>query len=318
MSEENQGGAAATAQPGADLGFIGGFGPAIPSSEPMTPAPEEPEAEVAKPAEKPAPVTEEETPLSKLIRSQREDRESRARAEKAASDKDTQIAALAAENAKLKSTDDPMRDPVGWARTQKMSKEEQALFGASLLYDTVPEKAPQDLRFKLFEAKQAREKAAETAAREEGAAKAAQAAQAQQFNAYVASVDAATRAFDAGSYPESEAWYDQDRETYVRSLVATASNMAEAAKRAGKVADLSPGSVATVLEAEIAARMARRDGRRAGATKTQETVTPAVAGKQPVGETMSTKGLGVGAPRPQAMTDEERLKRAAEVAFRTR
>jgi len=309
--EDTQSGAAAPSSQGSD--FIGGFAP----GQPMIPedAPLEKEPEVA--AAPAAPAPEEVTPLSRLIKSQREEREARVRHERDASDAKAQLAEARAENEKLKQTTDPMSDPVGWARTHNMTKDQQALFGASLLYDTVPDKAPPDLRFKLFEAKNLRETQAAEVARRQAADTAAKSATEQQINTFVSGLGAAAKAFEAGRYPESEAWFDSDHDNYVRSLFATANNLAEAATRNGQVADLSAGNVANVLEAEMAKRQARRDAKRSGAKK--PAVAPqGAAAMQAAGETMSTRGLGAGAPRGPATTDEERVRRASEVAFRTK
>lgn len=311
MSDQVEGGAPAQSSQGFE--FLGGFAPGESTREPLAPEPE--------PAPEPvkaAPPAEEATPLSRLIRAQREEREARQKHEREATDAKSQLQALQAENAKLKTTTDPMADPVGWARTHNMTKEQQALFGASLLYDTVPDKAPDNLRFKLFEAKQMREKQAEEVARREASDNAARSATDQQINTFVAGLGAASKAFEAGSYPESEAWFDQDHDTYVRSLFATANNMAETAHREGRVADLSASNVAKVLEADLAVKQARRDSRRPGAPKKADTAPRAVAAMQAAGETLSTKGLGAGAPRGPANSEEERVRRAAEVAFRTK
>lgn len=309
--------------------FIGGFAPGQTAAEPLfTPEkPAEPVAEAKPAAEAPKTETkpaEEETPLSKLIRQQREEREGRQAEAKRRTDAEQRAQQLEADLAKLKTQDDPFKDPGGWARSRQMTPEQQLMFASALIYDVRPEKAPQELRFQLFEQKQAREKAAaeaqqraEEAKRQEAAQKAAAEAETQKLQSYVEDLKVAAKAFEPGSFPESQAWFDTDHDTYARSLFATANNMAEAAQRAGKVADLSPSNVAKVLEADLAGRQARRDARRGSAGKTQSPGNPVVP-KQGTGETSSTKGLGAGAPRGPAMTEEERIRRASEVAFRSK
>lgn len=311
MIEQTESSATAPSSPGSD--FIGGFAP----GQPMIPEDAPLEATPDETAPAPVAAADEPTPLSKLIRAQREDREARVRHEREATDARTQMQVLQAENEKLKQTTDPMADPVGWARMHNMTKDQQALFGASLLYDTVPDKAPPDLRFKLFEAKQLRETQAAEVARRQAADQSAKSATDLQINTFVSGLGSAAKAFQAGSYPESEAWFDSDHDNYVRSLFATANNLAETAQRNGTMADLTAGNVAKVLEAEMAVRQARRDSKRSGAPK--KAVAPqGAAAVQAAGTTLSTKGLGAGAPRAPATTDEERIRRASEVAFRTK
>lgn len=298
------------------LGFVGGFAPAplLVEDEPATPeseSPAEPEAKVEPEAAKPEPKES----LAEVIRKQREDRAAREAKEKEAASAREEATTLKSEVEKLKrSLSEFEADPIGYARAAKWTKERQAYIGQMLLYDLAPDKATPEVRQALFESRQAlREKEAAQRAEAERAEKAKQADQAEYQN-YVAMVHQAVDGFEAGSYPESESWFGEDRDTYEQSLLVTARNLSIAAKQAGKMADLSPGNLARTLEQEIARRMAKRDERRGGRQAQPKAGSPA-SGKQPMDD--STKGLTQsGTPRPKALTDAERIARAAEAAFR--
>lgn len=282
---------------------------------PPAPEPEAPKAAPAPEAPKPG--------LADLMRQEREARKAREQEAARAKDWETKYTSLQAEVERLKRDSDFEADPVAYARARGWDKEKQALMGQTLLYDLVPDKAPPDLRMRLFESKQAREKRETQEAQERQAQEQAQQAAQEQYQSFVAVVDQAAGSFEAGSFPESESWFGEDHDTYVRSLVATAINMATVAQRDGRVADLTPASIAKTLEAEVARKMKARDERVQKRTKPaqpaqQETqVAPAPGGgTQP---TESTKGTyGSGAPRPKAMTDAERVQRAAAAAFKPR
>lgn len=89
--------------------------------------------------------------------------------------------------------------------------------------------------------------------------------------------------------------------------------MAEASRARGEAADLTPKAVAAALERDLATRATRIRGRQ---MQTQQQVVPAqtvaAGGKQPT--VLSTKGQGA-SPAPMAISEEERVKRAAEVLF---
>lgn len=300
-------------------GWIGGFPPAaLVDPAPAPAAPVEKAAETPPPVEKPA--------LADLIRKQREDRVAREQAASQAKDWESKYKNLEGEIEKLRRDSDFENDPVAYAKARNWDKDKQALMGQMLLYDLVPDKAPPDLRLRLFESKQAREKREAEEQRKAEAIQHEQRGQQEQYQTFVAAVDQAAAAFEPGSYPESQAWFispetgDVDHDTYVRSLVATAVNMANAAQRENRVADLSPVSIAKTLEAEVARRMAARDGKRQKAVAAVKSPavqqeTPGVGGTQP---TESTKGTyGSGAPQPKAASDKDRLDRAMAVVFRT-
>lgn len=211
-----------------------------------------------------------------------------------------------------------MGDPIGFAQAHGLSEAEMALVGQAYLYHLVPDKAPQDLRFKLLEAKQARELKARDAQREQEAQQAAAERATQQVQGYTAVLGAAVETWEgsgAHPFPESRAWFGGNHEEYAESLVHTARNAAEDARARGEVADLSPKAIADLLERDLASRTARIRG--AGSKPTQQSAiaAPAAGGKQPA--VLSTKGQG-GSPMPKATTEEERLKRAMEVVFGSR
>ncbi len=282
---------------------------ATPAGEPAT----EPKTEVA-------PVTEAKpSPLAEKIRQDREARAAKAKEHSEAQNYQAQLAERDAEIAALKAGDDPMADPVAWAKLRKMNKEQQALFGQALLYDLVPDKAPADMRIRLFEQKQAREAKARTEAEAAQRNEAQAQRTAQMINQYADDVESSVATFTAGSYPESEGYFGTDTQSYVQSLLATARNLSEAANKAGQRVDISPMAVAKALEKNLSERMSARD-QRVAARKPIAVVVPD-AGQLPetTGETASTRGLGGGgAPRPAATTDKERLERAAAVVFKTR
>jgi hypothetical protein len=321
MSDEMTG--AASAAGGESIGFLGGLPPAPieqdQTEQPEQPKQDEPKAEEAKPAEgKPDPAKES---LAALIRKQREDRQAREVEAKRAKDNESKLAEAQSEIDKLKRTSAEFEaDPVAYAKAHGWSKEKQALMGQMLLYDLVPEKATPEIRQRLFELRQEQKERERVAKDDQAAKERAQAAEKAQYEAFVGTVDQAVRAFPAGSHPESEDWFGDDHDTYVKSLVATALNLIKAGSAAGQAADLSPANLARVLETEVARKMKVRDERRSK----REPVTPeeqkagamsgSVGGGLPVD---STKGTTVrGAPLPKAKTDQERLARAVAVAFK--
>ncbi len=289
--------------------------PVVIGAPAVAPAPEAPVVEPAKtPDAEPKP-----SPLAEKIRQDREARAAKAKEHSEAQDYQRQLSEKDAQIAALQASDDPMGDPVAWARARKMTKEQQALFGQAMLYDLVPDKAPADMRIRLFEQKQAREAKARTEAEATQRNEAQAQRTAQMINQYADDVESSVATFTAGSYPESEGYFGTDTQSYVQSLLATARNLSEAANKAGQRADISPMAVAKALEKNLSERMSARD-QRVAARKPIAVVVPD-AGQQPdiTGETASTKGLGGGgSPRPAATTDKERLERAAAVVFKTR
>jgi hypothetical protein len=274
-----------------------------------------------KPAEKPEP----QPSLAEVIRAQREARAGREAEAKRANDLETQLKTLKSELERAKADRQAFEDdPVGFAKARGWTKEQQLLYGQSLLYDLAPDKADPNFRVKMFEDRQKREEREKTA-REEKQRQEAEAAEArEQVRTYATALDAAASSFEPGSYPECEAWFGDDRTSYMQSLMATASNIATRATREGRVADLSPAAVAAVLEAETARRMSARDQRRAATQKPAPAAAPAVAPKpapdamQSV-ETVSTRNMnGGGTPTPPALDEKTRIQRAIQAGFKPR
>lgn len=309
----------ATSQPGSNLNFIGGFGPGGMSEAPTSPSDPAVEATpvvAAEPVAAAEPEPEKPTRLAELIATQRADRQAKAQAEAHARTVADENAALKAKLAQV-TTKDVVADPIGWADAHGLTREERVHLGQSLLYDIVPEKAPPNWRIDQFEAKQARQARLDAAKQAESASQAEQQATAAQISQYTETLKTVAATADEQALPESVAWFGGNHDEYTQSLFATANNMAQAAGARGEVADLSPKTVAAVLEAEIKARLARRKGTAASAPAQQ--TAPVAGGKQPTVADMSTHGLsGGGAPRPKAITERERLERAMAVAFRTK
>jgi hypothetical protein len=239
--------------------------------------------------------------------------------EREATDLRGQLEAAQAQIAKMGKMD-LVGDPVGFAQAHGLTEAEMALVGQAYLYHLVPDKAPPDLRYKMLEAKTARERKADEARRGEEVAKQAEYQSSAQVQQYTGILGVAVQTWEASGahpFPSSRAWFGGNHEEYSESLVHTARNIAEVAQERGEVADLSPKAVADQLERDIAARAARF--RTPAAVPTQQSVkvepTPAPGGKQPA--VLSTKGQG-GSPLPKAETEEERIKRAIEVAFGSR
>lgn len=213
-----------------------------------------------------------------------------------------------------------LADPIGFAEANGLTQQEMALIGQAYLYHLVPDKAPPDLRYKMLEAKTAREARARDAQREQEAQARAAAegvAQIQQYTAVLgASVQTWETAGTAHPFPESSAWFGGNHDEYAESLTHTARNIAEAARERGEAPDLTPKAVAAALEQDIASRAKRFRTPAAAPTQQSEKVAAqAPAGKQPA--VMSTKGQG-GQPIPKATTEEERIQRAIAAAFPSR
>jgi hypothetical protein len=280
----------------------------------------EPKSEAAPAA--PAAPAEKPTPLSEVIRQQREERKAREAATSKAQTLEQELAKTRSELEKARNSAEFEADPVGYAKSRGWTQEQQLMFGQALLYDLAPDKADPEFRYKMFEAKQAREKAKAEREAQEREAKQATEAQQRQLEDYFQETAAAVRTFEAGSFPESEAWFDGDVNTYMESLMATARNLAAKANAKGEVADLTAPALARALEAEVATRMARRDQRKQPRTAPQvpaQTPAPRAGGTQPPVETLSTRNMhGSAAPLPSATSEKERIQRAIAVGFKSR
>lgn len=288
-------------------------------------------AVVAPPEEAAPPPPAAETPvveeapkfapdLALKIRAEREARAARTAHESEAKTLRERLEAAEARLAAL-SKSDVVADPIGWAEAHGLTPDERALLGESLLYSLVPDKATPEVRIRLMEAKHARQaKQAEEAAKR-SQSEAEQAHIKQVHDNYVAALSEQAKSSASGTYPDSEAWFGGDHDSYTQSLYQTANNLAEMARMEGKVADLTFGAVAKALEAELTSRFSRRSARTASPTTQPVAAPPAgsqAVGTQPEGTTMSTKGMGGGPPRSPAKTEAERIARAAELVFRTK
>ena len=143
--------------------MFGGPSTAPTSIGEATPEPEKVEeaAPVAEAPQDTPPAEPAPSPLALKIKAERERREAQRQTEDAVTGYKRQISELQEQLESVKKVDDPLSDPVGWARARGLSQEEQLLLGQSLLYDLAPNKAPADMRIRLLEAKMAREKRAE-------------------------------------------------------------------------------------------------------------------------------------------------------------
>ncbi len=282
--------------------------------------PTPPEAAQKTEAKPPAPKA---APLADAIKEMRQKREQAAQEQQRRASYETDNERLRQELDLAKGSQHFEDDPVGYAQSRGWSKEQQLMFGQALLYDLAPDKADPNFRVKMFEDKQKRDSAAKEAAEREAREHHEQAAKHQEITQFAQALEAGVMSFEAGSYPESEAWFGDDVETYLQSLFATAQNIATTATQRGQVADLSPAAIAAALEAETARRMGVRDQRRTahvpqGAPQ-QRAAQPAAGAEQSTLETTSTRNMsGSGTPLPPARTERERLERAKAVAFKSR
>lgn len=313
------------------LGFIGGFGPGEPPAD-TNPAyndqdttdtsteviPEE------KKVDKVATVVE--TPkqsLADLLRADREARNNKSR-------EDNEVRGAKEELTKVKSELETLRnapafenDPVGYVKAKRLTPAQQIALGEALIYDLAPDKAPPDLRLRLFEQKREREdRLREDKAKEDSAHQQMDKIQ-RDLESFTQEMEYNARNLQSGSFPESEDWFSTDsgldHATYVQSLVATAKNLATTATNNRTRADLSFANIAKVLDTEISRRMAIRDSKRSKRTaSSNETVAP-IQNRPLVKtervETASGKGLNSGFADNPAYDDAERIRRAVRAGF---
>lgn len=275
---------------------------------------------VPKPAVIPAKPAEPQPSMAELIRAQREARQSAQAETQKRTSLEQELTAARAELARAKADRQAFEDdPVGYAKERGWSQEQQLLYGQSLLYDLAPDKADPDFRLKMFEDRQKRKETAAAKEAQSAHEKAQQAAIKQQLVEFYQETAQAVQTFEAGSFPESQVWFEGDHDSYVQSLMATAKNVAAKATAEGRVADLTPAALAAVLEADVAARMSRRDQRKQtrAPERAAEPVKAAI-GVQAM-DTMNTRNLnGSGIPQPPAMSEKERIQRAINAGFRNR
>lgn len=289
------------------------------------PAESAPAPEAAAPQEAPPPAAAEakvpEAPgsLAELIRTQRQDRAARIAKEAANADLSSRLAAAESTIARMGKAD-LVGDPVGFAQLHGLTEQEMALVGQAYLYHLVPDKAPPDLRYKMLEAKTARDARAREASQAQQHQAQVDSQQTAQVQQYTAALSATVQVWETGGaahpFPESSAWFGGNHDEYAESLTHTARNIAEGARERGEVADLSPKAVAAALEQDIGSRAKRfRTPAAAPSQQSEKAAEQAPAGKQPA--VMSTKGQGA-SPMPKAVTEEERIQRAIAAAFNSR
>lgn len=285
----------------------------------QTPEQAKPAAEAPKTEDTPKPA-EAKPSLADEIRADRERRMAQAKAAEEESSAKKELEAARARLDKYeKSKDNALLDSTGFLKEMGMTPQEMASFAENVMFTLVPEKAPVDFRQRMLEAQYARDKQLAETRRAEEAAKAEKAAQeraaaegARMEEEFKEALANAVPSFTAETHPASVAWFGQDHRDYAESLLHTARNLAEEATRAGRLADLSPGNIAAVLEKSIADRAARFK------TPTQSQSAP-VSKQSPATEKQSVqedKSQETN-PQPGAYPDDaERIRRAAAVVFR--
>lgn len=250
--------------------------------------------------------------LAELLRADREARQSRTKEANETKTVKDELTKVRAELDQLRNGTSFEDDPIGYCKARKLSPEAQIALGEALIYDLAPSKAPADLRQRLFEDKHKRETSAREAKLAEDNAKRDMETVRQNIETFALGLEHAAKSFTTGSFPESEVWFEDNHETYLKSLMATADNLARIATQNRQVADLSPSNIAKTLETEIAKRMANRDAkRRPSTTKTEQAVTKTETNNV---DTTSAKGLNSGA-HDNAYDDAERIRRASRVIF---
>lgn len=242
--------------------------------------------------------------------------------------------AYEAENARLKAENEALRkasafedDPIAYAKAKNWDREAQLTFGKALIYDLAPDQADPNFRVKMFEDKQKREEKTKAEQAEKQRQAEEKASQRETITRFAQDLESGVMQFEAGSYPESEAEYE-NVEDYLRTMFTTAMRMSEEATQQGTIADLSPASIAKRVEADTVAQVAAREKRRAARrtpspSGTQQSETPPVVKTpepQPEAsqsfDTTSTKTLsGGGSPQPPAKTEAERKQRALAALF---
>lgn len=264
-------------------------------------------------------ATEEKKPglLAEGLKEMRARREREAAETQRKAQYETENQKLKSELERYKASSQFEDDPIGYARSRGWDKSQQITFAKALMYDLAPDQADPDFRIRMFEMKQEREKKAQAQEAEERKQRETVEASHQEIRQYAEAMEAAVMSFDAGSYPDSEAWYGDSVEDYLGDMFKTANKLAKDASKKGILADLSPQAVAKQLEADVSTRFSRRQSReqpRQPEVKAQVTqqkpATPAPDAVQSV-DTASTKDMsGGGVPQSPARTDKERIQRA--------
>lgn len=267
------------------------------------------------------------------------DREAQDKASKDAAERETWRTRAEQAEKKLqefeKAKANAILDPAGYLRkTLGYSDKELALTSEGIMFTLLPDKADPGHRARLIEAQMMRDREAQAAKEEETktvqskSAVAAEEARVKELETrYSAHLKQSVAAFKPGTYPASQAWFGQDHDKYTEMLFSTARDMHDAAQRAGGQADLTPASVAKVVEDTLSERAKRWAGvvsppqtpqaqmpapTAAAPVKTTEALVPDAGGKDLIYSPGSPK-------QPQtakAISDEERIRRAAMVVFK--
>lgn len=278
------------------------------------PAPEAPKEE---PKTAPEPAAEAKNEIAEALNEWRAERKVAESAKQEAQSWRQKYEEAVGELEAVKSSSSFEDDPLGYIHSRKMAPERVAEIVQLLAYDLNPTAAPQDFRWKIHEAKMAREKAEAKRQAEEAQMQAQAREGVQKLQAFISGLDAATQAFPAGQYPANEDWYGENRKAYVSDLYSLANELAEEAASRGERADVSAGTLAAKLEKQNAEKLAALEQRRSKRSPkaVQEPEQKPADVMQNVGSPASTQGLNQGGPRPPALTDEERIRRATAVAF---
>lgn len=223
-------------------------------------------------------------------------------------------------------------DPASYLRkTLGYTDKELALTSEGIMFTLLPDKADPGHRARLVEAQMMRDREMQAVKEEEAkttqskSAQEAEAARVKELeNRYTAHLKQNVAAFKPGTYPASQAWFGQDHDKYTEMLFSTARDMHDAAQRAGGQADLTPASVAKVVEDTLSERAKRWSGLVTPQPQIQSVQKPASLAEPPVTQPdlvpdAGGKDLIYSPGKPQtakALSDAERIRRAAAVAFK--
>lgn len=293
---------------------------ALPATDAGPPAPAQSAAATPEPAPAPEPKKPEvESEIAAALREMREERAARDHVKQEVLSWKGKYESVVSELEAVKSAPKFEDDPIAYVRARKWTPEQQTEIVQLLAYDLAPEKAPPGFMMKVMESRDAARKRLDQEAREAREAEMAKAQEAQVLHQYVMQLDAAVSTFDAGRFPANEDWYGDNRRAYVEDLYRMANVMAEEAQASGRVANLTVEYLASQMEARNASRLAEIESRRSKRKPAAQNADTRVGTVQSAGSPASTNGLRQsGGPRPPALTEEERVKRAIEAAFPSR
>lgn len=305
----------------ASIGFNDGFGPFTGlGATPRTDAIVTPETSDEPNKDKQEPV---KSSLLDKLRTEREARANKAKQDQESTTIKSELDRVRKEYEQLKLAPKFEDDPIGYAKARKLTPEQQILLGESLIYDLAPDKAPADLRQRLYEQKQDRQRLADQAQALEQSQRDELNRANRAIEIFAQDLDRGVRSFQSGSYPESEDWFTDsnsgnvDYDSYCKSLMATANNLATRAKQNNTVADLSHNNIAKTLEAALAQKQAIRDKRRAvrAPNKSQERQVAETKDNESIDVT-SSRGLNTkGKAETLVLSDRERIDRAIRAGF---